>query len=235
MGILKKGLVVSCQAKPDEPMFGPEIMARFAKAAEEGGAVGVRVNTYPDLCAVRKATSLPILGLIKTTHEGFWPYITTTMEDVDLVVKSGAEIVCIDATTYPRYDGNDFPTFYHLVRDKYPNVEILADISTFEEGVRADELGCDYVATTLWGYTPDTTDQGATLIQELREPNIDLVAELAKVVKAPIVAEGRFWDSTYAIKAIKAGAHAVTIGAGITRPQIITKKIVDDIHRECEI
>ena len=235
MGILKKGLVVSCQAKPDEPMFGPEIMARFAKAAEEGGAVGVRVNTYADLCAVRKATSLPILGLIKTVHEGFWPYITTTMEDVDLVVQSGAEIVCIDATTYPRYDGNDFPTFYRLVREKYPNIEILADISTFEEGVRADELGADYVATTLWGYTPDTTDQAATLIQELREPNVDLVAELYKAIKAPIVAEGRFWDSSHAIKAFKAGAHVVTIGAGITRPQIITKKIVDDIHRECDI
>lgn len=235
MGLLKKGLVVSCQATKDEPMHGSDIMARMAIAAQMGGAVAVRVNTYSDLCAVRKAVDIPILGLIKTVHEGFWPYITTTMEDVDLVVQSGAEIVCIDATFYPRYDGNDFSTFYKLVREKYPNVEILADISTYEEGVRADELGCDYVATTLWGYTPDTTDKTSDIIQELREPNIELVRDLAKVCKAPIVAEGRFWDSTKAIEALKAGAHAVTIGAGITRPQIITKKIVDDIKAAIEL
>lgn len=231
MGVLKKGLIVSCQATPEEPMHGSDIMARMAIAAQMGGAVAVRVNTYSDLCAVRKAVNIPILGLIKTVHEGYWPYITTTMEDVDLVVKSGAEIVCIDATTYPRYDGNDFPTFYKLVREKYPNIEILADISTYEEGVIADDLGCDYVATTLWGYTPDTTNKNTDLIQELREPNVELVRQLAKVCKSPIVAEGRFWDSTKAIEALKAGAHAVTIGAGITRPQIITKKIVDDINK----
>ena len=233
MGILKKGLIVSCQATPEEPLHGSEIMARLAIAAEMGGAVGVRVNTYSDLCAVRKAVKIPILGLIKTVHEGYWPYITTTMEDVDLVVKSGADIICIDATNYPRYDGNDFPTFYQLVREKYPGKEIMADISTYEEGVRADKLGCDYVATTLWGYTPDTTDKGASLIQELREPNIELIAQLSKVCKAPIIGEGRFWDSTKAIEGFKVGAYGITIGAGITRPQIITKKIVDDIHREC--
>ncbi|NLP22500.1 MAG: N-acetylmannosamine-6-phosphate 2-epimerase [Erysipelotrichaceae bacterium] len=235
MVILKKGLVVSCQATEDEPMFGSEIMAKMALAAQMGGAVGVRVNTYSDLVAVRKAVDIPILGLIKTVHPGFWPYITTTMEDVDKVVESGAEIVCIDATFYPRFDGNDFPTFYKLVRERHPNVEIMADISTFEEGIRADKLGCDYVSTTLWGYTPDTVDEGSGLIQELREPNIELVGQLAKVCKAPIVAEGRFFNSENAIKAFKAGAHAVVIGAGITRPQIITKKIVDDIKREIDL
>lgn len=231
MGILKKGLVVSCQATPEEPLHGSDIMARLAIAAKMGGAVGVRVNTYDDLCAVRKAVDIPILGLIKTVHEGYWPYITTTMEDVDLVVKSGAEIVCIDATNYPRYDGNTFETFYKLVREKYPNIEILADVSTYEEGVFADSLGVDYVATTLWGYTPDTNDANSELIQELREPNVELVRQLAEVCKAPIVAEGRFWNEKHAIRAFEAGAHAVTIGAGITRPQIITKHIVDEINK----
>ena len=39
-----------------------------ALAAQMGGAVGVRVNTYSDLVAVRKAVDIPILGLIKTVH-----------------------------------------------------------------------------------------------------------------------------------------------------------------------
>lgn len=230
---LKRGLIVSCQATPEEPMHSSEVMARMAIAAKEGGAVAVRINTYEDLKAVRKAVDLPILGLIKTVHEGYWPYITTTMEDVDRVVESGAEIVCIDATFMPRYDGHTFEEFYHLVRERHPNVEILADVSTYEEGVFADNLGCDYVATTLWGYTPET-DTHEDVIQEFRTPNIELVEQLAKVCKHPIVAEGRFHNEEYAIKAMKAGAYAVTIGWGITRPQIITKYIVDQMKKEVE-
>ncbi len=230
--LLKKGLVVSCQATKEEPMHGSDIMARMAIASEIGGAVGVRVNTYSDLCAVRKATKLPVLGLIKEQYEGFFPYITPTMKEVDLVVDSGAEIICIDATNYPRPDGNDLETFIKLIKEKYPNNEILADVSTVEEGVYAASLGVDYVASTLSGYTPDTIDTSSKVIQELREPDFDIIEKLSKLITIPIVAEGKFWDSKNAIKAMKLGAHAVTIGAGITRPQIITKKIVDEINNE---
>ena len=212
-------------------MRDSEIIGRLALAAQEGGAVGVRVNTYEDLVAVRKACNLPILGLIKTTHEGYWPYITTTMEDVDLVVKSGAELVCIDATTYPRYDGHTFAEQYKMVREKYPNIEIVADVSTVEEGLIADELGCDYIATTLWGYTPDT-DTHEDIIQEFRQPNVEIVRKLASKCKHPIIAEGRFFNAENAIKAMKAGAYAVTIGWGITRPQIITEYIVTQMKKE---
>lgn len=227
---LKRGLVVSCQATPEEPMFGSDIMAKMAIAAQQGGAVAVRVNTYPDLVAVRQAVDIPILGLIKSTYEGYYPYITPTMKEVDLVVKSGAEIVCIDATKYPRPDGRTLEQFITDIREKHPEAEILADVSTVEEGLYAQQLGVDYVATTLVGYTPDTIDQTAEVIQEFREPNFEIIEQLVKVVDIPVLAEGRFWDSVNAIKALQKGAHAVAIGAGITRPQIITKKIVDAIN-----
>lgn len=232
MGILKRGLVVSCQATKEEPMFGPEIMAKMAVAAEMGGAICVRVNTYPDLCAVREAIKIPIMGLIKETYEGFYPYITPTMKEVDAVVDSGAEIVCIDATNYPRPDGNTLAEFINLIRKKYPNIEILADVSTVEEGIHAEILGVDYVATTLSGYTPDTIDKDSNLIPEFREPDFKIIEELAKVIDTPIVAEGKFWDEENAIKAMELGAYAVTIGAGITRPQIITKRIVDKLTEQ---
>ncbi len=231
--LLKRGLIVSCQAAPGEPMHGSEIMARMAAAAEEGGAVAVRVNTAADISAVRKAVSLPILGLIKTEHKGFWPYITTTLDDVDKVVEAGADIVCIDATFLPRYDGNTVEEFYSLIRGKYPEIEILADISTYEEGVFADKLGCDYIATTLWGYTPET-DTRESLIHEFREPNIELVKQLAASCEHPVIAEGRIHNGEYAVKAMNSGAYAVTIGWGITRPQIITKYIVDQLKKEVE-
>lgn len=235
MTILKKGLVVSCQATPEEPLFGSDIMAKLAVASEMGGAVSVRVNTYPDLVAVRSAVSIPIMGLIKELYEGFYPYITPTMREVDLVVDSGAEIVCVDATFYDRPDGKTFEQFYNDIREKYPDIEILADISTLEEGVYAANLGVDYVATTLSGYTPDTIDKDSNLIQELREPDFEIIEQLANAISVPIVAEGKFWDENNAIKAMKLGAYAVTIGAGITRPQIITKKIVDAMRKEVEM
>ena len=36
MGILKRGLIVSCQATPAEPLHSPEIMGRLAIAAKGG-------------------------------------------------------------------------------------------------------------------------------------------------------------------------------------------------------
>ncbi len=235
MGILKRGLIVSCQATVEEPMHGSDIMARMAIAAKWGGAVAVRVNTYSDLLAVRKAVDIPILGLIKQQYEGYYPYITPTMKEVDLVVDSGAEIVCVDATSYPRPDGNDLKTFISMIREKHPDVEILADVSTAEEGIYAASLGVDYVATTLSGYTPDTIDKNASVIQEFREPDFAIIEKLVESIDTPIVAEGKFWDAENAIKALKLGAYAVTIGAGITRPQIITKKIVDEINNNVDL
>ena len=59
--------------------------------------------------------------------------------------------------------------------------------------------------------------------------------ELSKLITTPIVAEGKFWSAENAIKAFELGAYAVTIGAGITRPQIITKRIVDEISQKVKL
>ena len=55
-GRLRGGLIVSCQALPNEPLFGAEIMARLAVAAQAGGAVGIRANSPADIAAIRAAT-----------------------------------------------------------------------------------------------------------------------------------------------------------------------------------
>lgn len=57
--------------------------------------------------------------------------------------------------------------------------------------------------------------------------------ELTAQVSVPVIAEGRYWNEVLAEKAMEAGAHNVVIGAGITRPQIITKKIVDALEKYC--
>lgn len=97
----------------------------------------------------------------------------------------------------------------------------MADCSTFEEGLQAQNLGFDLIATTLSGYTSKT--KGVNL------PNIDLVERLAKNLKTPVIAEGGIATEKEAKAAYGAGAYALVIGSAITRPQMITQRFVASI------
>ena len=46
--MIRKGLVVSCQALEGNPLRDPAIMAIMAKAAEMGGACAIRANGADD-------------------------------------------------------------------------------------------------------------------------------------------------------------------------------------------
>ena len=48
----------------------------------------------------------------------------------------------------------------------------------------------------------------------------------------PIIAEGKVNDVNDAIEALKCGAHAVVMGTSITRPEIITERIVEGIKKD---
>ena len=49
-------LIVSCQAPDGDPFRDPESMARFARAAELGGAAAIRANGAADVRSIRAAT-----------------------------------------------------------------------------------------------------------------------------------------------------------------------------------
>ncbi|MBA9084556.1 N-acylglucosamine-6-phosphate 2-epimerase [Fontibacillus solani] len=219
---LKGKLIVSCQALEDEPFFGSEFMARFAISADKGNAVGIRANTPSDIMAIRKATKLPLIGLWKKDYDGYEVYITPTMEEVRCVIEAGADIVAMDATFRDRPGDMNLAEIVQEVRRNF-KVLLMADVSTLEEGIAAERLGFDVISTTLSGYTPYSPQR--------EEPDFQLIADLSRSVKIPVMAEGRIHSPEQAIQCLKEGAYAVVIGGAITRPHVITKKYTEAMEK----
>ncbi|MFC5528087.1 N-acetylmannosamine-6-phosphate 2-epimerase [Cohnella yongneupensis] len=219
---LKHGLIVSCQALEQEPLYGSEVMLSMAMAAQEGGAVGIRANTPRDIAAIKSKCSLPVIGLYKKHYPDSDVYITPTIVEVKEIVEAGADFVAIDATALARPNGELLGDFVRSLRANFPGTLIVADVSTFEEGVAAMDLGVDLVSTTMSGYTPHSLQQ--------EQPDIALVARLSALGRTPVLAEGRIWTPEECVACLEAGAHAAVVGTAITRPQEITKKFVKSIH-----
>lgn len=208
---LKGTLIVSCQAYPGEPLRDPETMRRMALAVLEGGAAGIRAQGLDDLRAIRDASDAPLIGLWKDGAEGV--VITPTAAHARAVADTGADIVAVDATDRPRPDGSTFSEALAVVHGA--GRLLMADVSTYEEGVRAVELGADLVGTTLSGYTEYTP--------RTEGPDLELVSRLAGTLSVPVVAEGRVHQPTDAARALAAGAHAVVVGTAITHPTTLTR------------
>lgn len=221
---IKGALVVSCQALQDEPLHSPFIMGRMARAADEGGACGIRANSVEDIEEIKKNTDLPIIGIIKKNYEGSSVYITPTMEEVDRLVDAGVEIIAMHATDEIRPDGSDLEGFFARVKSKYPNQLFMADCSTPEELIKADELGFDFLGTTLVGYT----EQSRSL--KIDANDFEIIRDLLAKTDKPVIAEGNIDSPEKARRVLDLGCYSVVVGSSITRPQLITKKYVEAIR-----
>jgi N-acylglucosamine-6-phosphate 2-epimerase len=218
---LKNGLIVSCQAPEGTPLRGAAFMAAMAKAAEVGGAVGIRANGPGDIRAIKAAVPLPIIGIYKIRLPDFEPYITPTFEAAQEIAEAGADIIAVDATLRPH--PGDISATELIGRIKELGLPVMADISTLDEGISAAEAGADIVATTMSGYTPYSAQSD--------EPDFDLITELAAAVWVPIIAEGRLSTPEQARTALDLGAHAVVIGTAITRPDKITERFATALRK----
>ncbi|UVI31505.1 N-acetylmannosamine-6-phosphate 2-epimerase [Paenibacillus spongiae] len=219
---LKNGFIVSCQALENEPLHGASIMAAMARAAEEGGAAGIRANSPADISAIKDKCSLPVIGLYKKHYPDSDVYITPTIREVSDVVSAGADMVAIDSTFMSRPRNEKLEQLIAEIRKSFPQTLIMADISTFEEGVMAMELGADVVSTTMSGYTPHSP--------QIATPDYELVGKLAALARVPVFAEGRIWSLEECLRCYQMGAHAVVVGTAITRPQEIVKRFVTNIQ-----
>jgi len=146
-------------------------------------------------------------------------FITPTLDEVITIITAGADVIALDVTDR---EGR-LEAVQPLINYAHQHgVAVMADVSTFEEGVAAQQLGADFVGTTLSGYTLYSPQQ--------EEPDLRLVRRLSAALEVPVIAEGRIWSPEDAAKAMQAGASYVVVGSSITRPQLIASRYVEALR-----
>ena len=221
---LKGKLIVSCQALPEEPLHSSFIMGRMALAAKEGGAAGIRANTREDIHEIQSQVDLPVIGIVKQNYEGCDVYITPTMKEVDQLMEVKPEIIALDATEAERPGGLTLDEFFRQIKEKYPDQLWMADCSTVEEALHTDQLGFDFIGTTLVGYTKQSRDL------KIEENDFEVLRKILDQVKHPVIAEGNVNTPEKAKRVLELGAYSVVVGSAITRPQLITKSFAEAIR-----
>ena len=207
---LQGGLIVSVQAPEGSPMRDPAVIAAMAQASLNNGAIGVRLESPEHIGAVRRrCPEALIVGLWKRTFPDSAVYITPGWREIQAVWAAGADVIALDATERRRPDGAELAELLQRARSELGAV-LMADVDSVANGVKAAELGCHWVGTTLFGYTEAT--------RELRPPAWDLLPELRRALPAEtlLICEGGIAAADQARQAISLGADAVVVGTAIT-------------------
>lgn len=219
---IKGTVVVSVQAMPSEPLYLEKCMVAMMKSVITGGAGALRVAGSRDVKNAKRLFDVPVIGLTKpNVIPKNWKeivYITPTIKEVIELVEAGADIIACDGTQRKRPNNEKLQD---LIKYIHINKRLaMADISTLEEGIKAQEAGADILSTTLAGYTIESASS------PVNGPDFELLQQLVEQTNIPVVLEGRIWEPEQVDKAFELGAHCVVIGSAITRPQLITKKFV---------
>jgi N-acylglucosamine-6-phosphate 2-epimerase len=221
---LRGQVVVSCQAREENPLHGPLFMAAMAKAAVLGGAAGIRADGVADIAAIRAeiGPDHPILGIAKVKTADGSLFITPSVESARTVIAAGTSLVALDGTPRPRPGGESLREVVAAIHEA--GGAALADVGTFDDARYAVDCGVDAVGTTLSGYTPDSP--------HLEGPDLPLLERLARECPVPAFAEGRIWTPDEARQALALGASFVVVGTAITNPTAITARFVAGIAPE---
>lgn len=221
--------IISVQAYEDTPLYGAENMRVMAESVLLGGAEGIRACWPQDIRAIREVTDKPIVGIFKDFGDGDpldTVFITPTVEQACQVIEAGADVLGVDCTIRPTRGLEELKRLLGGIRDKYPDIAIMADLATLEEGIAVAETGMvDIISSTLSGYTRQS------LSRKSDKPDVELVRQLKAAVDLPVNGEGRIWELADLEAVLAAGADMITIGSAVTRPHEITKRFVSCQHR----
>lgn len=218
MNILEKlrgGLIVSVQARAGSALDDPHVLAAMARAAQDNGAAGVRIQGVRNLEAVRRRVTVPIVGIIKREYEGYEPYITPTLREVREVLDAGAEIVAFDATSRPHPGEAGVPELITAIQSG--GALAMADCAAAGDGVTAQAAGADIVASTLCGYTKETA--GCPL------PALEVIRAFAQL-DCFVICEGGIHSPESGAAALRSGADAIVVGTAITNTEWLVQQYV---------
>lgn len=213
---LNQSLIASCQPVDDGPMDKIEHVVAMALAAVDGGAKGLRIEGVENVTAVAKATSTPIVAIVKRDLTDSPVRITPFIDDVNALAQAGASIIAFDGTDRVR------PTAMLdlLAAIHQAGCIAMADCADYETGLMLAQHGCTFIGSTMSGYTD--------LNNIPTEPDYALVTRWVKQ-GVHVIAEGRYNSPERAAKAIELGAFSVTVGSAITRVEHITQWFVGSI------
>ena len=126
-----------------------------------------------------------------------------------LTRQQSIDVIAIDATARPRPERQELEDLIQRARVEL-RAPLMADVDSVENGLRAASLGCDWVGTTLFGYTEETTGQ--------QPPGLSLLPDLRHQLKTSVrlICEGGIASPETARSALKAGADNVVVGTAIT-------------------
>jgi N-acylglucosamine-6-phosphate 2-epimerase len=224
---VRGGLIVSVQAPLGSALRDSHVIAAMAEACLANGAVGVRLESPEHISAVRqRCPAALIVGLWKQTFDHSDVYITPGWHEVQSVWAAGADIVALDATDRIRPDGDSLEILMRRIQQDL-SVPVMADVDSLNSGLKAAELGCTWVGTTLYGYTK--------LTDSFQPPAWELLPQLRAELPADVllICEGGISSSTDAAKALRKGADAVVVGTAITGIDLQVSnycKIIDEEH-----
>ena len=212
-------LIVSCQAYPGEPMLDPRTMTQVAQAAVAGGAAAIRGKGLDDLRSMRQVIHVPLIGLVKRGSGGV--FITPTLADCLDVAATGCDVVALDGTRRPRPDGLTLRDTISALRDRHPDILVMADCGSAGDAEAAVAAGADILGTTLAGYTGERAKTAG--------PDWELVDQMVGLAARPVLVEGRVHCPAHAAEAVRRGAWSVVVGTAITHPTTITGWFADAV------
>lgn len=214
---LKQSLIASCQPVDNGPMDKVEHVVAMALAAIDGGAKGLRIEGAANVEAVAKATTIPIVGIVKRDLADSPIRITPFIDDVKALAQAGASIIAFDGTDRQRPTA--MQDLLEAIHDS--GCVAMADCADYETGLMLAKHGCTFIGSTMSGYIDlDNTPN---------EPDYPLVTRWVDQ-GLNVIAEGRYNSPERAAKAIELGAFSVTVGSAITRVEHITQWFVGSIE-----